>query len=429
LVVAIVALEFKDGGRSLHHLTVLSDGEGTFKDAAEEPARFAALGYLMARGATLKAQAGTFRFGGPGLDPLSPPGARSIRIMGAEQSNSSVILDEEVIVKLFRRVEPGENPEIELTRLLTNEGFPAIAAHLGEIRYESEGRPDIDLAIAQSYVRDGRDGWEETLRGLRALYDHAAPVADPDELSAAVEQHTAELLDEVERLGETTAELHVLLAREGLEPDIAREPIAASDLKLWAERAHDSLERVKWDHPGALEGLEGGTEDLLDRIHSVDEPGAKIRVHGDYHLGQVMLTPRGWVILDFEGEPARSLEDRRLKESPLRDVAGMLRSFSYAATAAAFERAQPGAEHWDLLEAWGRGWEESARDRFLRAYMRTSHEGNFLPSDERSFAVMLNFYEVEKALYELAYERDHRPQWVRIPLHGIRQTIEKGAPL
>lgn len=429
LVTAIVALTFEDGEQAIYHLTLLVEDEGFFRDAFEDAGRLAVLGPLMAHGSTVRGQRGNFRFGGAGLDPLAPPGGESVRTMGAEQSNSSLVLDDEVIVKLFRRLEPGDNPEIELTRLLTNEGFSGIAVHLGEIRYETEDQPDIDLAIAQSYITDGRDGWDETTARLRDLYDEAHEVPDSGELRSDIEGRVVELLDQLERLGDTTAELHVLLAREELSPEISAEPIDAGDLKMWAERARESLNRVRRDHPDVFAQLPAGTETIIDRVHSVEEPGAKTRVHGDLHLGQVMLTPRGWMILDFEGEPARSLEERRLKESPLRDVAGMLRSFSYAATAAAFERAEPGSEHWSLLEAWARAWEELARERFLRAYLRTSHEGAFLPPDDRSLAVMLNFYELEKALYELSYERGHRPDWVRIPLAGISQTIEKGADL
>jgi maltose alpha-D-glucosyltransferase / alpha-amylase len=427
LVTAIVALEFADGERALYHLTVLIDDDGSLTDATEDADRLAVLGPLMAHGRTLTGSRGSFRFAGAGLDPLSPPGGESVRSIGSEQSNSSVVLDDEIIVKLFRRVEPGDNPEIELTRLLTSEGFPSIAAHVGEVRYETEGDSDIDLAIAQNYIKDGRDGWARALAGARTVYDQASRIADPDELRTTIEGLSLELLEELERLGDTTAELHVLLARVELEPEISPEPIDAGDLKLWAERARESLDRVRRLFPDALEGLEAGTEKVIDSVHSVDEAGAKTRVHGDYHLGQVMLTPRGWVILDFEGEPARALEERRTKESPLRDVAGMLRSFSYAATATAFERADPGSEEWGLIEEWARTWEDLARERFLRAYLRTSHEGGFLPPEDRSVAVMLNFYEIEKAIYELGYERGHRPEWVPIPLRGIRQSIQKGA--
>jgi trehalose synthase-fused probable maltokinase len=427
LVTAIAALEFADGEHALYHLTVLIDDDGSLTDATQDAGRLAVLGPLMAHGRTFTGSKGSFRFAGAGLDPLSPPGGESVRSIGAEQSNSSVVLDDEIIVKLFRRVEPGDNPEIELTRLLTSEGFPSIAAHVGEARYETEGESDIDLAIAQNYIKDGHDGWARALAGARAVYDQASRIADPDELRTTIEDLSQDHLDEFERLGDTTAELHVLLARVELEPEISAEPIDASDLKLWAERARESLERVHRLYPDALDELAAGTEKVIDSVHSVDEPGAKTRVHGDYHLGQVMLTPRGWVILDFEGEPARALEDRRTKESPLRDVAGMLRSFSYAATAAAFERADPGTKEWGLIEEWARTWEDLARERFLRAYLRTSHEGGFLPPEDRSVAVMLNFYEVEKAIYELGYERGHRPEWVPIPLRGIRQCIQRGA--
>jgi len=134
---------------------------------------------------------------------------------------------------------------------------------------------------------------------------------------------------------------------------------------------------------------------------------------------------RGWLILDFEGEPARSLEERRAKHSPLKDAAGMVRSFAYAATAALYERTSPGESEWNRLEPWARAWEEAARERFLSAYLRTSHEGEFLPSDRGAVSALLDFFEIDKALYEIGYELSHRPEWVHVPLHGISRALER----
>jgi maltose alpha-D-glucosyltransferase/alpha-amylase len=134
---------------------------------------------------------------------------------------------------------------------------------------------------------------------------------------------------------------------------------------------------------------------------------------------------RDWVLLDFEGEPARALEERRAKQSPLKDVAGMVRSFSYAATSALFERAQPDSDEWQGLEPWADAWEQLARERFIAAYISKSHEGRFLPADRDDIFAMLDFFEIDKALYELAYERSNRPDWVRIPLRGIARVIAR----
>ena len=163
----------------------------------------------------------------------------------------------------------------------------------------------------------------------------------------------------------------------------------------------------------------------IDRIRDVEAAGSKTRIHGDYHLGQVIRGLR-WMILDFEGEPVRTLEERRRKHSPLKDVAGMLRSFSYAATSVLFERAEPDSDGWRGLQPWADTWEALARERFLGSYLRKSHEGRFLAPEREVLAALLDFFEIDKALYELEYELRHRPEWVRIPLAGLARVIERG---
>jgi maltose alpha-D-glucosyltransferase/alpha-amylase len=426
LVIAIAGVDFADGGRKLYHLPLLVDADGGQRDALDDADRLKVLGELMARGATLHGAAGRFHFGGPGLDPLSPPG-RSIRAIAGEQSNSSVVLDEDVIVKLFRRVEAGVNPDLELGRLLTSEGFESIPPHVGEIVYEAAGDVTIDLGIAQRFIAGGRDGWTETLAAVGALLDTAGHETS-DDLPELVRDRAAGGLDDLQRLGDTIASLHVLLAREDFEPELAPEPIDGQDLKAWAERARDSLSSLLSSELAVLEGLRDLEEALHERIQAIEDledAGLKLRVHGDLHLGQVMLAERGWMILDFEGEPLRSLAERRDKQSPLRDVAGMVRSFSYAAAVGTRERAAPGSEDWPRLSAWARAWEDEARARFLAAYHATSHAGAFLPSQRDTFAALLDVFEIDKALYELAYEAAHRPGWVSIPLHGLRTVLDR----
>lgn len=426
LTAALVRIDFADGGSDVYNLLLIAATGAELQDPFEKDSdRLKALGRHMAHGSTLRGRQGSFRFSGAGLDPLSEPGRSSIRSVSSEQSNSSVIFDEEIIMKVLRRVEPGPNPELELARLLTGEGFDNIPAQVGELRYEpdeTDSEEDFyDLGIAQHFLRDARDGWQETLTHLDQLFEQAS-MLDPQDLRNDVEEGAAEILEGIDQLGDVTAALHVMLARDGLDIKFSAEPIDSADLKQWAERARDSLERAR--SGGDMEGLVAGVTRIIELLPSVPNPGGKTRIHGDYHLGQTMLTERGWMILDFEGEPARSLQDRRSKDSPLRDVAGMLRSFSYAATAALFKRAEPGSPEWDGLKPVAEAWEDLAREHFLRAYLRTSHEGEFLP-DEESTGIMLNVLEVDKALYELAYERGHRPAWARIPLEGIRHAIKR----
>ncbi len=425
LLAILVRIDFADGGSDVYNLLLIASS-GEFRDPFEKDSdRLKALAKHMAHGSTLRGRQGSFRFSGPGLDPMSEPGRSSVRSASSEQSNSSVIFDEEIIMKVLRRVEPGPNPELEMARLLTGEGFGSIPAQVGELRYEpdaAESEADFyDLGIAQHFLLNARDGWQGALTHLDHLFEQAATLV-PQDLRSALEEEASQILEEIEQLGDVTAALHVMLARDGVDIEFSAEPIDSADLKQWAERASESLERARSN--GELEDLIAGITRIIELLPSVTDPGAKTRIHGDYHLGQTMLTERGWMILDFEGEPARSLQDRRSKESPLRDVAGMLRSFSYVATAALFKRAEPASPEWDRLKPIAEAWEDLARERFLRAYLRTSHEGEFLP-DEESTGIMLNVLELDKALYELAYERSHRPEWARIPLEGIRNAVDR----
>src|ERR671918_747252 len=178
LVWALIEVEFEDGERNIYHMPLLIDGDGPPRDAFEDVERLRGLGELMAHGHTVKGEAGAFHFGGPGLDPLAPPGGRSVRTLGAEQSNSSLVLDDEVIIKVFRRVEAGTNPDLELNRLLTNEGFPHIPPQVREIIYEGEidgEEVSFDLGIAQHFVGDAVEGWTEVLRHVNHIFDEIHP--------------------------------------------------------------------------------------------------------------------------------------------------------------------------------------------------------------------------------------------------------------
>lgn len=421
LVVAIVAIEI--GGRKLHYqLLLLVEEGGSARDATSDPGRLKLLGELMAHGDSIKGVNGVFHFGGPGLDPLAPPpGSDSVRIMGAEQSNTSIVLDQ-VILKFFRRLEIGINPDLELNRRLTSEGFENVPAQVGEITYETTldgDEAEIDLGIAQRFLADGVDAWEHLLERLRALYDEVDPADADEDQRFLVEERAGDLLDAIGELGDVVASMHVSLSRGDADPDFAPEPMTADDVEALATAITTSSERS-----GAVLDLRDRITERTDRLRDLDDLGAKTRVHGDLHLGQVLTTPRGWMILDFEGEPLRGLQERRAKRSPLKDVAGMLRSFNYASVAALFGRAEPGSDEWARLEPWARCWEAIARERFLAGYLTRAHEGRFLPHDRESFGVLLDAFELEKALYELAYEEGHRPDWVRIPLYGIKRTLE-----
>jgi maltose alpha-D-glucosyltransferase/alpha-amylase len=432
LVLALLDVAFTDGIQAIYQMPLLVNENGDARDAMDDVGRLSVFGRALARGETYKGEHGAFRFGGPGLDPLAPPGHGSVRAMGAEQSNSSIVMDDAVILKLIRRVEEGDNPELELNRFLTNEGFEFIPAQVGEIFYEeehpeSEGA-NIDLGIAQQFVGDATEGWSEALKHISALYDGISGVEDDSTKRQYVETMASTLLEELAALGEVTAGLHILFGRgQEHDPEIARETAAPVDLWDWSMHARHALDALPRERvPGLTDELVAAVDERLSGIEELGDPGSKTRIHGDYHLGQTLLGPRGWLILDFEGEPLRSLEERRSLQSPLRDVAGMLRSFSYATYSALYERAEPESDRWTQLEPWAAIFEGLAREYFLQAYLRASHEADLLPSDRDDLQLLLDFFELDKALYEVNYEIGHRPDWVRIPLRGIIDVIDRG---
>lgn len=427
LVIAIARVSFVEGGAALYQLPLLVTEDGRAEDAESDLDRLRVFGDLMAHGSSIKGTNGVFQFGGPGLDPLAtPPGDTSIRLVGAEQSNTSLVLDDAVILKLFRQVAVGSNPDLELNRLLTNEGFEHIPPQVGEIVYEGEVEGTdvtVDLGVAQQFVADAVEGWQEALARLSSLYDEVDDEDVAEDRIFLTEERTGEFLRAIEQLGDATASLHVLLSREEIEHDLVPEPVTASDLVEWGDRVLVAWHKLQQDMPDELRGLDATLGARIDSFRQIVDGGLKTRVHGDFHLGQVLLTARGWMIIDFEGEPARPLIDRSAKQSPLRDVAGMLRSFSYAASAALMERAAPESPDWARLEPWADAWEEVARDRFLAAYLTRAHEGRFLPADRDDMLAMIDVFEIDKAIYEVGYERSHRPEWIRIPLRGLARTL------
>jgi trehalose synthase-fused probable maltokinase len=429
LVFSLVRVTFADDTPDhVYHLPLLVE-DGNARDALAEPERLNVLGDLMAHGTSIKGRDGVFQFGGPGLDPLSPPGSESVRLMGTEQSNSSLVFDDQVILKLFRKVEPGINPDLELVWYLTNEAFPYIPLHAGDVIYEAERDGDdvlhIDLGLAQQFIGEAVEGWSKVLKHLHGFYDEADDRDAREDMRFLTEERAGAMLTSLEELGEVTAQLHVTLARAENDSELAPDVADSFDLDSWAARALALLRKLAAAQIPELKKLAVPISDRINTLSEVEEPGLKIRVHGDYHLGQVISTTRGWMILDFEGEPARTLDERREKQSALRDVAGMLRSFNYAAMAALFERTEPDTDEWKRLEPWAETWETLARERFLHGYLTRSLEGRFLPPDRETLMTMLDVFEIDKALYELMYEQLHRPDWVRIPIRGIAQVTER----
>ena len=315
--------------------------------------------------------------------------------MGAEQSNSSIVFGEQLVLKVFRRLEPGVNPELEMLRFLSTHGFANIAA----------------LA-----------GWYDYAGELMTRRSGSCSSSSPRRATAGSSRSTTRsgVLARIGELGAVTGEMHTVLASDTTDPAFAPEEPSAEALALLTATIDEEIERVFLDLPRddpALAPIAGRGEEVRDRLQLMSHVGVGgrlIRHHGDLHLGQTLLRDAGWVILDFEGEPARSLPERRRKRSPLRDVAGMLRSFAYAASASELLRGVPAPD----------GWEERARSAFLEGYLETV-EPSLLPAGRPATEKLLAIFELEKAVYELRYELNNRPDWVPIPVAGIARLLHE----
>ena len=332
----------------------------------------------------------------------SKESADRVRPVGGEQSNSSLVYDDRLILKVFRRIHPGRNLDVEMTEALSDAGFEHVARPLATLTVE-----DDDLAVLQPFLVGGADGWALALTSLRDLFGvgdtQSVPVITPDmTMPAAVDPAMAggDFAAEARRLGTITAEMHAALADA-----FGR---SAGDPREWADTIAAQVEAEA--HP---QFDKGSARRVLSALRSLPDAGPAIRLHGDYHLGQVLRTDAGWYILDFEGEPARPPDERRRPSSPLRDVAGMLRSLHYASLVAQLDRDED-------CSGLAAAWETRNRKSFLDGYVKTAAKAGLLP-DPAATEVVLAAFELEKAVYELGYERAYRPDWQSIPLAALQR--------
>jgi maltose alpha-D-glucosyltransferase/alpha-amylase len=379
---------------------------------------------------------------GPSLDL---PAERRWSRGSGDQSNSVAFVNDRYVLKLFRRIEPGPNPEFELSNHLTQRGFSRIPPLAGGLFYDRSDVPTGTLGVVQAVVGHQGSGWEFTINELRRYYEtvaarvHSAdppidlPQTDiPPPFFAAT---TRWYLANAQLLGRRTAEMHRALA-DPSDPAFAPEPFddhsrqdAYREMRAHAERAlglltarRDSLPEAVQPHADAVLGAADLLLRRLEAIRGAGPAGMRIRLHGDYHLGQVLRTEEDFVILDFEGEPGRTLAERRAKHSPLKDVAGMMRSFSYAAYAALFTSTLNAPDDYAALVLWADTWQRWVCEAFLSGYREAIGRG-LVVTDHPSFHDLLSAFVLEKALYELGYELNNRPDWVRIPLAGIMTTL------
>jgi maltokinase len=392
LELAVAEVRFAAGTHELYQLVPLGD----------ERAAAALVGLLRAGAAVADEEQDVellFRW----TDDERPERRPNVRPMGAEQSNSSIVIDERFALKAFRKVEAGDNPELEMLRFLTDHDFPAIAPLAGWYEIESE-LVDATLGVVQRFVHGGRDGWELVVDAL-------------------ADGRGEDVLDDLELLGRQVGRMHTVLGSDPGDPAFAPEEPGLEAIGLLTATIDEQIERVFVDLPAdeVLDPIRHRGQEVRERLSlmaNVAAGGRVIRNHGDLHLGQTMRVggdeDRPWVILDFEGEPARPLLERRRKRSPLRDAAGMLRSFAYAASAVSLQRGASAPE----------GWEDAARERFLKGYFDTVDQ-SLLPPAPGAARTLLSVFELEKAVYELRYELDNRPDWVGIPVAGIARLLEE----
>jgi maltose alpha-D-glucosyltransferase/alpha-amylase len=378
--------------------------------------------------------------------PLQPKRA------SAEQSNTNVIFGSRLIMKLFRRQQAGPNPDTEIGHYLTEfSHFEHIAPFGGSIEYTpgEENAVSSTLAMLQGLVPNEGDGWEWSLEEIDRYFEDNSvltlpPEAMPSQVADFIElsdrptshfarEHVGGYLEAAALLGRRTGEMHLALARPTADPAFTPEPLLQrdltdlrSDLLLHATVAFDALKANLANLPDNVVEVASLilsrrrlALERFSQIEATEIHALRTRIHGDYHLGQVLRSRNDFIILDFEGEPARSLAERRTKQSPLKDVAGMLRSFSYCAFSGLMKYTTRRTNDFDRLEPWARLWEQAVSTEFLRAYRATVAGIDVVPSEARPFQQLLEAYVLDKALYELVYELNNRPAWVRIPLTGI----------
>ena len=342
--------------------------------------------------------------------------AEVARPLLVEQSNTSVVYDERLILKLFRRVHPEPNPDVEITEKLGEQGFPHIVPQLAEMRYER-----ADLAVVRQYLLGSTDAWYLAHTSLR------------DQLAArlAPEEAGGDFGPEAFTLGEVTGRMHVALAEAY--------GTGTPDTSAWLEGFRAQLARVPKREVGPRPEPEvdagGGPPDPIEASEVIDvaaveaaladlvdvaDPGLALRIHGDLHLGQFLLSDAGWFVLDFEGEPVRPMAERMAASSPLRDVAGMVRSFQYAARTGLAER---GRDVDPELVGMADAWEARAVEAYLAGYRHVEGVDELLPATADDLTKVLRAFELDKAVYEVIYELAHRPEWVDIPASAVRRTL------
>jgi maltose alpha-D-glucosyltransferase/alpha-amylase len=377
-------------------------------------------------------------------------------LLKTEQSNTSIVYGRRFILKIFRKPDEGISPEVEIGRFLTEEThYTNISPLAASLEYRVGRKKPVSLAVLQNFIPNEGDAWQYTLDMLERYFEASSshPTAQsppvprktlpslPKELPALARDTIGTYIASAQLLGQRTAELHIALASGADNPEFSPEPYTLiyqtslyQSLRGSAVRTMQLL-RERFAH--LPEETQEGTRAVLDREKTIIDRynlvrrekinAARIRCHGDYHLGQVLFTGKDFVIIDFEGEPARSLSERRIKHSPLRDVAGMIRSFHYAAHTGLAKQAtlhHIPEDALPLLKNWTQFWYVWVSSAFLNTYLDNIKSTGLIPPDSEQVKILLDAFLLEKAMYEVSYELNNRPSWVKIPLQGILDILE-----
>ncbi len=449
------------------HLRV-GEREGLLYDALQNPAFCEALLEAIARRRRLKGDQGeAVATPAPALRRLLEEsrgeGALEALALRGDQSNSSVVYDHALVLKVFRRVDIGVNPELEIGRFLTDRAnFRHAPAVVGAMEYRVERGEPVTLMVLHQFVPHHGDAWRYTVDALAHYYERVMTRPVPGDgggiapallecaegdLPAGAYEMVGEYLEAARLLGRRTAELHQALASDPNDPAFAPEEFTPlyqrslyQSMRNLARRTFQSLRRsVKSLSPDdrlLAERVLDHEAEILRRFRTLTDrrvSAVRIRCHGDYHLGQVLYTGKDFVIIDFEGEPARALSERRMKRPALRDVAGMLRSFDYAASVAYADQLARGAvpQHPEARAGLASGrdaWIRWVAAAYLQGYLGVARHAPFVPKEREDLSTLLEVHLLEKAIYEIDYELNNRPEWVWIPLQGVLRLLHHERP-
>ncbi|HZS53828.1 MAG TPA: putative maltokinase [Bryobacteraceae bacterium] len=432
--VLLVRIEYAEGDCDHYLVTDSGSNSGEPREALDNPELREQLVRAFQENASWSGESGELTFSRTKAfrDEIASRNYESF-VSRAEQSNTSIVYGDWCILKLFRKIEPGINPDIEVGAFLTEGGFKHTPAVQGTLEYRSKKGDIYSAGILQQFVPNRGDAWKYTLESLHAVLDRVSAPGFEQSMER-FDEIAADYIRSAALLGQRTAEMHIALANAGGNPDFEPEPFTAEarqkvyeEMLAQADIAFETLRRRQAtlsgdaaDFARTVLRLEYRVADRFAALREHEISAYRIRIHGDYHLGQVLWTASDFMIIDFEGEPARPLNERRTKSLAMRDVAGMLRSFEYAHKAALLERSSKNDDPDNLAGGWN---SSRINDAYLDAYVRAARGNIFLPVNAEQRRMVLDAFLLQKALYELAYEMNNRPDWVAIPLRGILTLI------